>query len=300
MDYAIETVQLTKEFKNQKAVDQLNLHIKKGEVYGFLGKNGAGKSTTIKMLLGLIKSNSGYVKILGKELSDTNALLQVGSLVETPGFYENLSAKENLQIFEKLYFIKDKNKGLDVLEKLGLEKSANKLVREFSVGMKQRLGIARAIINDPKILILDEPINGLDPAGIKQVRHFIRQLVDERDITIFISSHLLSEIELVVDRFGIIHNGKLIDELSIADLQERNRNYLELVVSDDAKVTRILEDEFKISDFKIVDSGVIRIFTDIQKSAEINRVCVKAGVDIKQLFYSKDNLESYFMNLTEN
>ena len=281
MDYAIETVQLTKEFKNQKAVDQLNLNIKKGEVYGFLGKNGAGKSTTIKMLLGLIKSNSGHVKILGKELSDTNALLQVGSLVETPGFYENLSAIENLQIFEKLYFIKDKNKGLDVLEKLGLEKSANKLVREFSVGMKQRLGIARAIINDPKILILDEPINGLDPAGIKQVRHFIRQLVDERDITIFISSHLLSEIELVVDRFGIIHNGKLIDELSIIDLQERNRNYLELVVSDHAKVTRILEDEFKISDFKIVDSGVIRVFTDIQKSAEINRICVNAGVRVR-------------------
>ena len=300
MPLAIETNQLTKQFKNQLAVNDLNLAIKKGEVYGFLGKNGAGKSTTIKMLLGLIKPSKGDIQLLGKSLNESDTLLQIGSLVETPGFYENLNAVENLYIFEKLYGLNRENAVIKALSQLGLDHAKHKLVREFSVGMKQRLGIALAILNDPEVLILDEPINGLDPSGIKQIRQFIRQLSEERDITIFISSHLLSEIELVVDRFGIIHDGSLIDEMTISDLQKRNRKFLELNVSDDAKTTRLIEEVFKIQDYKVVESGVIRIFSDLEKSAEINKRCVSEGVDVKQLFFSKDNLENYFMDLTED
>lgn len=227
-DYVIETKNLTKQYGTQMSVSDLNIHVKKGRIYGLLGRNGAGKTTTMKMLLGLTAPTSGEVEILGKNIrtNSKQVLPHIGSLIEAPGFYPNLTGTENLRIFAELRNIKNANAIKGALELVGLPYRDKKLFSQYSLGMKQRLAIALAVMHNPSILILDEPINGLDPIGIAEVRSFIRELCDAQGKTILISSHILSEIALLADDIGIIDHGVLLVEESLTELENKNRHYI--------------------------------------------------------------------------
>ena len=227
-DYIIETKNLTKIYGEQKSVDNLNIHVKKGRIYGLLGRNGAGKTTTMKMLLALTEPSSGEVYIFGKPLkgNEKKTLPRIGSLIESPGFYPNLTATENLEIFAKLRGVPKKNSIQESLNVVRLPYNDKKLFSEYSLGMKQRLAIALAIMHDPEVLILDEPINGLDPIGIAELRKFILDLCKLKEKTIIISSHILSEIKLIADDIGIIDNGKLLEEESLVELESKNGKYI--------------------------------------------------------------------------
>lgn len=221
MDYMITTERLTKQYKSFVAVNNVSLHIRKGSIYGFLGPNGAGKSTTMKMLLGLTAPTEGNFTIDGKHfLGDRLAILQeVGSFIESPSFYANLTGRENLDIIRRILRL-PKNVVEDALELVGLSEFGDRLAKKYSLGMKQRLGLAGALLGRPPILILDEPTNGLDPSGIHEIRNLIKSLPDLYDCTILISSHMLSEIELIADDIGILNHGRLLFEGSLDDLRQ--------------------------------------------------------------------------------
>lgn len=246
-EYVIETKNLTKQYGIQKSVADLNIHVKKGRIYGLLGRNGAGKTTTMKMLLGLTHPTSGEVTIFGKPFhgNEKKLLPRIGILIESPGFYPNLTGTENLKIFETLRGVPNRDAIKNALELVNLPYKDKKLFSQYSLGMKQRLAIALAIMHDPELLILDEPINGLDPIGIAEVRSFIRKLCDERGKTILISSHILSEISLLADDIGIIDHGVLLEEESLAELEQKNSQYIRICVSDTAQAARILEVAFR-------------------------------------------------------
>ena len=252
-NYIIETKNLTKQYGSQKSVADLNIHVKRGRIYGLLGRNGAGKTTTMKMLLGLTNPTSGEVKIWGKSLqgNEKKLLPRIGSLIESPGFYPNLTGTENLRIFATLRGVPNNHAVKDALDLVGLPYKDKKLFSQYSLGMKQRLAIALAVMHDPELLILDEPINGLDPIGIAEVRSFIRELCDARGKTILISSHILSEISLLADDIGIIDHGALLEEESLAELEQKSSKHIRFTLSDTAQAARILERNFHESHFSI-------------------------------------------------
>ena len=227
--YVIETKNLTKVYGDKKSVSNLNIHVKKKRIYGLLGRNGAGKTTTMKMLLGLTPATSGEVVIFGKNIvgNEKKILPRIGCLIESPGFYPNLTGTENLQIFAELRGVPKRNAIRESLKLVGLEYKDKKLFSQYSLGMKQRLAIALAIMHDPEVLILDEPINGLDPIGIAEVRKFIKELCEIKGKTIIISSHILSEISLLADDIGIIDNGILLEELTLDELEQKNKKYVQ-------------------------------------------------------------------------
>lgn len=245
-DYIIQTKNLTKQYGLQKSVDNLNIHVKRGRIYGLLGRNGAGKTTTMKMLLGLTAPTSGTVHIFGENMQTQSqeVLPRIGSLIESPGFYPNLTATENLKIFADLRGLTKASYIKSALELVGLPYRDKKLFSQYSLGMKQRLAIALAVMHNPDLLILDEPINGLDPIGIAEVRGFIRELCDLQGKTILISSHILSEIALLADDVGIIDHGVLLEEESLKELEQKNRHYFHFTVSDSRIAEQVLQAGF--------------------------------------------------------
>lgn len=299
-DYIIETHNLTKKYEEQESVSNLNIHVKEGRIYGLLGRNGAGKTTTMKMLLGLTAPTSGEVKIFGKPIqgNEKKILPRVGCLIESPGFYPNLTASENLKIFAKLRGLKDYNCIKSALELVNLPYQDKKLFSQYSLGMKQRLAIALAIMHDPAVLILDEPINGLDPIGIAEVRSFIRELCNARGKTILISSHILSEISLLADDIGIIDHGKLLEEESLAGLEQKNRRYIHFTVSDSRLAAHLLESVFQTRIFKIEDKNNIRLMEVNLPVASITRCFVENGLEISEAHLCEDTLEDYFKKVT--
>jgi bacitracin transport system ATP-binding protein len=299
MSVIIKTTNLTKIYGNQTSVDHLNMNVNQGEIYGFLGRNGAGKTTTIRMLLGLIKPTKGKIEIFGEDLfkNHKEILRRIGSIVEVPGFYENLTAKENLLINAKIMGIYKKNAIEEVLEIVGLHTETKKLVGKYSLGMKQRLGIARALVHYPEVLILDEPTNGLDPIGIKEMRRLIKSLAEERNITILISSHILSEIEQLADTMGIIHEGKLLEEIASDHLRKRNRRYIEFQVSNDNKAVILLEKHFNIFDYEAHDDGSIRVYSHLGNQGEMNKLFVQNDIEVFKITMSEEKLEDYFTKL---
>ena len=299
MNTVIKTTNLSKIYGEQKSVDQLSITVNQGEIYGFLGRNGAGKTTTIRMLLGLIRPTYGQIEIFGENLfkNQKRILRRIGSIVEVPGFYENLTAKENLLINAKIIGVHKKNAIDEALEIVGLQNENKKLVGKYSLGMKQRLGIARALLHYPELLILDEPTNGLDPIGIKEMRRLIKSLAAERNITILISSHILSEIEHLADHMGLIHEGKLLEEIGIDHLRKRNRKYLEFQVSNDNKATMLLEEHFNIFDYEVYDEGMVRVYSHLGEQGTINRMFVQNDINVLKIKMSEDRLEDYFERL---
>mgnify|MGYP001257866852 CR=1 FL=1 len=299
MDYILKTYNLTKKYKDITAVDNVNMEIKKGDIYGFIGKNGAGKTTVIRMITGLIKPTSGTVEVFGQPVSRGNKefLERIGTIIEFPGFYQNLTARENLEIHRRLMRVTDKKRIEEVLELVNLQNVPDKMVKGFSLGMKQRLGIARALLHNPEFLILDEPTNGLDPLGIKEIRQLIIDLAKNHGITILISSHILSEIHQMVTKIGIINNGHLLEEMDYESIKEKNRHFIEAKVSDDKKASFLLENNLAIKSYSVIEPGIIRIYERLEESSFINRMFVTNGIDITEIRISKDTLEEYFLKL---
>lgn len=299
-EYIIETKNLTKQYGTQKSVADLNIHVNQGRIYGLLGRNGAGKTTTMKMLLGLTPPTSGEVTIWGKSLkgNEKKILPRIGNLIEAPGFYPNLTATENLRIFATLRGVPDRSAIKNALDLVGLPYKDKKLFSQYSLGMKQRLAIALAVMHDPELLILDEPINGLDPIGIAEVRSFIRELCDARGKTILISSHILSEIALLADDIGIIDHGALLEEESLAELEQKNSRYIHVGVSDAAQAARILEEEFHTKDFKITDDHNILLNDISLPIVKINQIFIQNGLGVSELHLCENTLEDYFKKVT--
>jgi ABC-type multidrug transport system ATPase subunit len=299
-DFIIETKNLTKVYGEQKSVDNLNLHVRKGRIYGLLGRNGAGKTTTMKMLLGLTQPTEGEIKIYNKDIRGNKKKIypRIGNLIESPGFYPNLTGTENLKIFARLRGVPNRNAVKNALEVVGLPYNDKKLFSEYSLGMKQRLGIANAIMHDPELLILDEPINGLDPIGIAEVREFIKRLSAEQGKTILISSHILSEIALLADDIGIIDHGVLLEEESLEELEKKNSMYINFTVSSASQAARILERDFHTSNFHIDDDYNLRLYDTNIAVASITRKFIESGIDVSEAHTQNDTLEDYFKHVT--
>ena len=296
----LETVDLTKQYGKQFAVSELNMHVKKGEIYGLLGRNGAGKTTTIRMAMGLLQPTKGEVKLFGEKLTVPTKQIfnRTGALIEAPAFYENLTAKDNLKIIADLRGTQSRDCIDRALMLVNLENETHKKVKQFSLGMKQRLGIAMALMHEPEFIILDEPTNGLDPVGIQQIRLLIQKLCAEKGTTILISSHILSEIEQMANTIGIIDHGKMIEELSMDEIRRRNRHYVKMTVSDMNRTVPLLEKELCITDFEIVSEREIKIYqieTDFEK---VNRLLNQNEIGVSEISMNKGNLEEYFLRLT--
>jgi bacitracin transport system ATP-binding protein len=298
-EFVIETNALTKQYGEQIAVNQIDMHIPKGQIYCLLGRNGAGKTTTMRMLLNLVKADRGTIQIFGKphHADAGHTYRRIGSLVESPGFYENLTGPENLQIFGRLRGTQRKDSIDYALSIVGLENEQKKLYTNYSLGMKQRLGIAAAIMHEPELLILDEPINGLDPISIHELRKFMLGLCKEKGITIFISSHVLSEVEQLADIIGVMHDGRLLEEVNMADLHQRNRQFVEYAVSNVNKAALLLERKFNISDYSVLDNESIRVFEAIDQRGDINQCFVENQLTVTKVNISEEKLEDYFSGL---
>lgn len=294
----LQTSGLTKQFGNHKAVDHVNLHIKRGAVYGFIGRNGAGKTTFLKMISGLSKPTEGEIEMFGykgKELENIRS--RVGCLIEAPGLYGNMSAYENLKIKCKLFGISKKGYIEDILKTVGLENTGNKKTKHFSLGMKQRLGIGLALVGEPDLLVLDEPINGLDPQGIAEIRETIIKLRDERNMTILISSHILEELSKIATDYGIIHNGCLIQEMTHEELMKRCSERMEIVLDEPNSALPVI-DKMGFTNYQVVDKEHIYIFERLNESAQVNLALAQAGIPVKGITITSEKLETYYLNLT--
>ncbi|MFF2178365.1 ABC transporter ATP-binding protein [Lysinibacillus sp. NPDC058147] len=297
MEYIVQTENLSKSFGKEQAVSNINLKIRKGEIYGFLGPNGAGKTTTIRMLLGLMKSSSGTIKIFEKDLTKEriNILAKVGSLVENPSYYPHLTAYENLEALRKILGV-PKSRIDEVLEIVRLKDAADKKVKGFSLGMKQRLGIAASLLHNPELLILDEPTNGLDPSGIIEIRNLIKRLPEEYGMTIIISSHLLSEIDQMATQVGIVTKGKMIFQDSIEAMRRFAQPKVVIKVSDSGKGWRSLV----ANGIKAEHKDDIILFDECsdEKVAHIVQILVQEGVSVYRVEEEKRSLEEIFLQMT--
>ena len=295
----LKTYNLTKKYGNQIVVDNVNMTIKKGDIYGFIGQNGAVKTTLIRLITGLIHKSNGEIELFGGsgEKALNEARTMIGSLIETPSFYGNMTARENLEVSRLVRDIPGKNCIDEVLNLVGLNDVEKKKVKNFSLGMRQRLGIANALMGNPKLLILDEPINGLDPMGIVEIRELLKKINKEKDMTILISSHILSELSELATTYGIISKGRLIEEITANELNEKCRQYIDLIVDDTAKAVALLERELDISDYEVWEGNKIKIFSNLDSVGIINSTISKAGVIVESIGIKGENLEEYFMNV---
>ncbi len=292
MEYIIETNNLTKSFPNKLAVDHVNMHVRRGDIYGFIGKNGAGKTTTMKLILGLINPTEGNISLFGdKDLN--KGRIRIGSLIEAPGLYKNASAYENMKRFSILYGGTDKEIK-EILELVGLGQVGKRKAGSFSLGMRQRLGIAIALLGNPDILILDEPINGLDPAGIKEIRDTILKLNKEKGVTFLISSHLLDELSKITTVYGIVSDGKLVEEIDAKELMEKCKQNLRIKVSDVNKAIKVLKQN-GILDKYDTNEDSLTLFNNFEDSAGINELLVKNNIKVIELSPSNSGFEDYFI-----
>ncbi|RST60673.1 ABC transporter ATP-binding protein [Siminovitchia terrae] len=301
MDYVVQTRNLTKTFQGHNAVSNVTMNIKQGEIYGFLGPNGSGKSTIMKMLTNMIKPSHGEITIFGKPLKHDSFeyLKRIGSMIEYPIFYEKMTARENLELHCAYMGYHSKQAIHDALDRVGLENVENKLPKELSLGMRQRLCVARAIITKPEFLILDEPINGLDPAGIKAMRKLFKMLNQEYGMTLLLSSHIIGEIEQIADTIGVIKGGKLMEEASMDSIKESNTEYIELVTSNQRKAAMVLHDKLGINNFKVVDDQTIRIYATEVPQSSISKTLILEDINIESIDKKRTTLEEYFIKKVE-
>lgn len=296
MDYALNTDGITKIYGKHTVVDHVSMHVKKGDIYGFIGKNGAGKTTFMRIVAGLAAPAAGSMELFGS--GDLEIQRQrIGTLIEQPGLYGTMTARDNLEVVRRSLGIARKQTVDEMLEFVGLSQAGKKKVKNFSLGMKQRLGIAIALFRSPDFLILDEPINGLDPEGIKEVRDLLSKLNREKQITILISSHILGELSKIATSYGIIKEGVLIEEFVAEDLENRCRRCVKLVVDDAQRASAILEEKCHITEFDVPEEGVIRVFDGLDNSWIMNRELVGNGIHLKESYLAGQDLEGYFMDL---
>ena len=284
MEYLLTTHHLTKTYGRHKAVDGVSLHLRQGDIYGLIGRNGAGKTTLLKLLSGLAAPTAGD-------------LSRVGTLIEAPGIYPNLSAAENLKLKCLALGVRRRNAVSDLLDTVGLGSTGRKPVRHFSLGMKQRLGIALALVGDPDLLILDEPINGLDPQGIAEVRETLYHLNRDRNITLILASHILEELAKIATHYGILHDGALLQELTRQELLEKCGERIELQTSDTRRACTVLEG-LGITQYKVVDRDTICIYERLHDGGAITMALAQAGVQTTGITVQNEALEDYYLNLT--
>lgn len=296
MDYVLKTAGLTKQYGGNKAVNQVSMHVEKGSIYGFIGKNGAGKTTFMRMVAGLAAPTSGEIELFGsRELEKQRT--RMGCLIEEPGLYGAMTARENLEFVRISLGIPEKDSVGRMLDFMGLGDTGRKKVRNFSMGMKQRLGIGVALFRNPDFLILDEPINGLDPEGIKEVRDLLLRLNREKKITILISSHILGELSKVATHYGIIRDGELAEEFSAKELEARCRRCQRITMTDSVRGAAVLEQQLHITNYDVPQEGVIRVFERLEDAAQMNQALAQAGVGVQESRLMGQDLEGYFMDL---
>ncbi len=296
-EYVLQTHELTKTYARKNAVDHINLKIRKGEIYGFIGKNGAGKTTTIKMIVGLSNPTSGEIELFGsKDLNEGRK--RIGTVIENPALYPYLTARQNIEAQRIMKGVTDKSITDDLLEIVGLKDTGRKKAKNFSLGMKQRLAIALALVGDPEFLLLDEPINGLDPTGIKDIRELILKLNREAGITVLISSHILGELAKISTSYGIISNGVLIEQFTAEELKNRVRDCLKITVNNPEKAVSVLKDTLGISDIQ-VEGNSIKVYEMLDKSVDINSILESNDIIVQ--FFEKEtgDYENEFIKLME-
>lgn len=298
-EFAIKTVNLSKKYGRDFAVENLNLNIRLGEIYGFIGKNGAGKTTAIRMITGVAAPSSGEIQLFDKHTQSEveMARKRIGVLMDHPAIYPNMTTYENLEVNRLQRGIPGRECIEKVSELLQLEEFKNKKVKNFSMGMKQKLGIAIALLGDPELLILDEPINGLDPVVIVEIRELLKKLRKDKNTTILISSHILSELYQLATCFGIIHEGRLLEELTLKELDEKCKVSLNIKVDDTNKAVLILENKLNTRNFKVLQDNTIKIYDYIDDVKTVSKIITSNGVNIEQLVSKGDSLEDYFVNL---
>ncbi|MDE6662337.1 MAG: ABC transporter ATP-binding protein [Lachnospiraceae bacterium] len=301
MPYILKTNNLTKTIDGKELVKNVNMHVKEGEIYGFLGPNGAGKTTVMKMITNLWKPTEGTVELFGRSITPDSYefLRRMGSIIEFPTFYEHLSGKENLRLHREYMGYYHPGSVENALEMLELTEAANTPVKKYSLGMRQRLGIARAILCKPELLVLDEPTNGLDPSGMKKLRDLFKMLCTEYGITIIISSHILSEVESIADTIGIINHGNMMKEISMKEISEMNTAYIEISTPDTKRASYVLADILKLNNFKIIDEYNIRIYDNKLTTNDISKAFALNDVEIRAIGKKAESLEDYFLKLTE-
>ena len=297
VEFVLQTEGLTKKYGRKFVVNDLNIKIRKGDIYGFIGKNGAGKTTTIKMIAGLCRPKSGKMELFDCK-SLTEGRKRIGTVIENPAIYPYLSAKQNIEAQRILKGVTDKKVTEDILEIVGLGGVGKKRAKNFSLGMKQRLAIGLALVGDPEFLILDEPINGLDPSGIKDVRELILKLNRELGITILISSHILGELAKMSTAYGIISKGELVDQFTAEELKTRVRPSLRISVNDPEKAVQVLNENLGISDCEVLGND-IKVYENIDKVLEINSVLEENEIIIQSFGKIEGDYENYFIKLME-
>lgn len=298
MENIIETFSLTKQYRRQKAVNNISISVEQGSIYGLIGRNGAGKTTLLKMIAGLSSPTDGEIAVFGMKGSEKNAVMnRIGALIENPGLYPNMTAEENLKVKCYALGIRDKNLPAELLKLVGLSDTGKKVTKKFSLGMKQRLAMAIALAGNPDILLLDEPINGLDPQGIAEIRETILRLNREKNITFIISSHILDELSKIATHYGIIHKGELVEQLTRDELAAKCSEHIELK-TDSNKLACTVLDEMEISDYKAVDSETIHIFANSDLCGDISLKLAQKGIKVKEIAVKSEALEEYYLKLT--
>jgi len=291
-----QTSCLSKKYKDTYALQDINFQIKKGEIYGLIGENGAGKTTLMKLLTGIIFATDGEIEIFGER--GYNNLVRkrnkIGCTIENPAIYGDLTARQNLEIHRLEKGVQSKNCVEEVLSLVKLTNDSKKKAKHYSLGMKQRLAIAMALLGDPELLILDEPVNGLDPTGIIELRELLVSLNKEKGITIMISSHILSELHKLATCYGIIHGGKLVEQITAAELDEKCRKHIYIQVDDVQSAVQILETKLNIQDYSVFDNNVIKVYSHIDERSKVNRTLAQNNIFANDFTVRGDSLEAYF------
>lgn len=298
-EYILKANSLNKDYNGRSVLKNLNMSIKRGEIYGLIGKNGAGKTTLMRLITGLANISNGSVEIFNSQNDKciTTERKRIGALIEMPAFYGDMTAVDNMELVRLQKGIPGKACIKEKLELVGLTNIEKKKVKDFSLGMKQKLGLAIALLGDPEFLILDEPTNGLDPMGIVQMRELLKKLNKENGITILISSHLLSELNQLATNYGILNNGEIVEELSQSELNNKCKTALEIKTDNLKLSTWVLENTLKTTNYKVLPDGKIKIYDYINEPGKVSKALSEEGIIIYQINVSGDSLESYFMNL---
>lgn len=293
----IETNGLSKAFGSKMAVDQLDMHVGQGDIYGFVGRNGAGKSTVMRMLAGLAAPTGGEVRVFGMQPREASAGRRIGALIESPGLYGSMSATDNLMMKALALGLADpKDKVRGLLDLTGLGSVGSKATKNFSMGMKQRLGLALALLGSPDLLLLDEPLNGLDPEGAREIRRLIMRLNDERGITVVVSSHVLEQLGKMATRYGVIREGRMVREMSAAEVDQECSDFLQLEAANPTLALAVLQERFAGLRFQSMPDGAIRVFGGADAGA-VGAVLNEQGIAVRGLYAHRRDLEEFFVEM---
>ncbi len=292
----LTTVDLTKKYNAQVALDHVNMAVEQGDIYGFIGQNGAGKSTLLRVVTALARPTSGTVSLFGEssEAGLTESRKRIGAIIESPTLYPDMTARDNLEVYRLLRGIPGKDCISKALALVGLQDTGKKKARNFSLGMKQRLGLAIALLGDPELLILDEPTNGLDPGGIVELRELVKKLNRELGLTILISSHILSELHQMATKYGIIHRGRLLEQITHEQLSDKCKQHIRIRVDDPSRAATVIETELGTRDYEVLQDGTIKLYSVYEDVRLVSAALTNSGLIIEYFAPGGDDLESYF------